>query len=157
MKRVLIVILAMTTLAAARDKKAKAQPGPYLFTSKASAQAVKALISQLNLAEGYSLESDQQLQFRFSKPAPMPLVDAVFTASNACEGKTTKKAWAYSLAELNGTTRVTVQPAWEYPDDYCEMQTQPIIWSVQEEITAFQALLDKAPASTAQDASPAVR
>ncbi len=150
MKRVLIVILAMTALAAAREKKPKAQPGPYVFTSKASAQTVRALIMQENLRGGYSLDSDQPLQFSFSKPAQMPMMDAIFVASNACPGLTTKKAWSYTLAELNGTTKVTVQPVWEYPDDYCQMQTQALIWSLPDEIAAFQAMLDKAPTSTAQ-------
>jgi len=62
---------------------------------------------------------------------------------------TTKKVWSYSLAELNGMTTVTVQPVWEYPDDYCKTQTQPLIWSQQQKIAAFQAMLDKASTSTA--------
>jgi hypothetical protein len=124
MKRVLILILAVSTLAAARDKKAKAQPGPYVFISKASAQTLKVLIVQANLREGYTLDSDNQLQFRFSKPAQMPVVDAIFTASSMCKGMTTKKVWSYTLVELNGTTKVTVEPVWEYPDDYCQTQTQ---------------------------------
>lgn len=144
MKQVLILILAMTTLAAARDKKSKAQPGPYAFTSKASAQTLKDLIVQENLARGYTLDSDKPLQFRVSMPAQMPLVSAIFVASSACPGKTTKKVWSYTLMELNNMTRVTVEPAWEYPDDYCELQTQPLIWSQQDEIAAFQAMLDKA-------------
>ena len=163
MKRVLIVILAITTLAAARDKKPKAPPGPYVFTSKASAQTLKALIVQANLNQGYTLDSDDQLQFRFSKPAQMPLMGALFMASSACAGMTTKKAWSYTLVELNGMTKVTVQPVWEYPDDYCKTQTQGLIWGQPEEIAAFQAMLDKAPTSGAQaptstpaPASPAV-
>jgi hypothetical protein len=150
MKRVLILILVMTTLAAARDKKSKAQAGPYIFTSKASAQTLKALIVQANLTLGYTLDSDKQLQFRFSMPSQMPLVSAVFTASNACPGMTTKKVWSYSLAEVDSVTRVTVEPVWEFPDDYCQTQTQPLIWSEREEIAAFQTMLDKAPASTAK-------
>jgi hypothetical protein len=150
MKRVLIVILALTTFAAARDKKSKAQPGPYVFISKASAQTIKGLIVQANLALGYTLDSDKQLQFRFSMPAQMPLVNAVFEVSNACPGMTTKKVWSYTLAELDGVTRVTVEPVWEFPDDYCQVQTQPLIWSQREEMAAFQAMLDKAPASTAK-------
>src|ERR1700678_23390 len=144
MKRVLILILAITTFAAARDKKPKAPPGPYIFTSKASAQTLKALIVQENLRGGYTLDSDQQFQFRFSKPAQMPLIGAVFMASSACSGMTTKKVWSYTLAELDGTTRVTVQPVWEYPDDYCQTQTQALVWGRPEEIAAFQAMLDKA-------------
>lgn len=144
MKRVLILILAMTTLAAARDKKSKAQPGPYVFNSKASAQTLKALIVQENLALGYALDTDKQLQFRFSMPAQMPLVSALFVVSNDCPGKTTKKVWSYTLTELNGMTKVTVEPVWEYPDDYCRMQTQPLIWSQRDEIAAFQTLLDNA-------------
>ncbi|MGO8732330.1 MAG: hypothetical protein ACLQVM_06040 [Terriglobia bacterium] len=58
MKRVLILMLAITTLAAARDKKPKAQPGPYVFTSKASAQTLKTLIVQDSLKDGYTLDSD---------------------------------------------------------------------------------------------------
>jgi hypothetical protein len=154
MKRALILILAMTTLAAARDKKSKAQPGPYLFTSKASAQTLKTLIVQENLALGYTLDSDKQLQFRFSTPAQMPLVSAVFVASSACPGMTTKKAWSYTLTELNGMTQVTVEPVWEYPDDYCQMQTQPLIWSQRDEIAAFQTMLDKASTAKAQVPNP---
>ena len=144
MKRVLILILAVTTLAVARDKKSKAQPGPYVFTSKASAQTLKVLIVQTNLNEGYALDSDNQLQFRFSKPAQMPIVSALFVASSACAGMTTKKVWSYTLTELNGSTKVTVQPIWEYPDDYFKTQTQELIWSQRDEIAAFQAMLDKA-------------
>lgn len=144
MKRVLILILAMTTLTVARDKKSKAQPGPYVFTSKASAPTLKALIVQENLALGYTLDSDKQLQFRVSKPAQMPVVSAVFVASSACPGITTKKVWSYTLAELNGVTRVTVEPVWEYPDDYCQVQTEPLIWSQRDEMAAFQTMLDKA-------------
>jgi hypothetical protein len=59
------------------------------------------------------------------------------------------------LVELSGTTKVTVQPAWEYPDDYCQMQSQPVIWGVPEEIAAFQAMLDKAPLATPQAPTPA--
>ena len=161
MKRILILILAITTLAAARDKKSKAQPGPYIFTSKASAQTLKALIVSANLNEGYILDADNPLQFRFSKPAQMPIVSALFVASNACPGMTTKKVWSYTLTELNGMTKVTVQPVWEYADDYCKTQTQELIWSQRDEIAAFQALLDKAPVASAQKpipgpASPAV-
>ena len=154
MKRAIILILAMTTLAAARDKKPKAQPGPYVFTSKASAQTLKELIVQQNLRGGYTLDSDQQLQFRFSKPAQMPLISAVFVASSACAGMTTKKVWSYTLVELNGRTKVTVEPVWEYPDDYCKTQTQPLIWSQPEEIAAFQMMLDSAPSFTAQVPTP---
>jgi hypothetical protein len=144
MKRVLILLLAMTTLAGARDKKSKAQAGPYVFTSKASASTLKALILQQNLALGYSLDSDKQLQFRFSIPAQMPLLSAVFAASSDCPGMTTKKVWSYTLTELSGTTRVTVEPVWEYPDDYCQIQTQPLIWSQRDETAAFQTMLEKA-------------
>jgi len=154
MKQVLILVLVMTTFASARDRKTKAQPGPYVFTSKASAQTVKNLIVQENLRSGYALDSDQPLQFRFSMPAQMPLVDAVFSVSDACPGMATKKVWFYSLAELKGTTTVTVQPVWEYPDDYCKVQTKPLIWSLPEEIAAFQAMLDKVPASTGQANAP---
>jgi hypothetical protein len=154
MKRVLILILAITTLAAARDKKPKAPPGPYIFTSKASAQTLKVLIVQANLSEGYALDSDDQLQFRFSKPAQMPIVSALFVASSACTGMTTKKVWSYTLAELDGMTKVTVEPVWEYPDDYCKTQTQELVWSQRDEIAAFQAMLDKAPASTGLKPTP---
>ncbi|MGC1373060.1 MAG: hypothetical protein WA824_13070 [Candidatus Sulfotelmatobacter sp.] len=150
MKRALIVILAITTLAAARDKKSKAQPGPYIFLSKASAQTLKALIVQANLDEGYALDSDKQLQFRFSTPAQMPMVSALFVASSACTGMTTKKVWSYTLAEFNGMTKVTVQPFWEYPDDYCKTQTQGLIWDKKEEMAEFQAMLDRAPTTNAQ-------
>ena len=86
MKRVLILILAITTLAAARDKKPKAQPGPYVFTSKASAQTLKVLIVQTNLREGYILDSDDQFQFRFSKPAQMPVVECAFHGFKCVSG-----------------------------------------------------------------------
>jgi len=155
MKRVLILILAISILAAARDKKAKVHPGPYVFTSKSSAQKLKALIVQENLREGYTLDSDNQLQFRFSKPGQMSPLDAIFIASSVCKGMTTKKVWFYSLTELNGTTKVTVQPVWEYPDDYCQIQTQAFIWSRPEEIAAFQAMLDKASTTQAPAAPPA--
>jgi hypothetical protein len=157
MKRVLILILAITSLAAAREKKPKAPPGPYVFSSKASAQTLKDLIVQANLGLGYTLDSDNQLQLRFSKPAQMPLMDALFVASSACPGMTTKKVWSYTLEQVNGVTRVTVQPVWEYPDDYCKTQTHELLWSQTEEIAAFQAMLDKAPAAGAQAsvASPA--
>ena len=154
MKRVLILILALTSLAAARDKKSKALPGPYVFTSKASAQTIKVLIAQANSALGYTLDSDKPLQFRFSMPSQMPVVSAVFEASSACPGKPTKKVWSYTLAELNGITKVTVEPFWEFPDDYCQIQTQPLIWSQREEIAAFQEMLDKAPASATKAPSP---
>jgi len=155
MKRALILILATSTLAAARDKKAKPHPGPYVFASKSSAQTLKALIVQQNLSEGYTLDSDNQFQFRFSKPAQMPPVDAIFMASSMCKGMTTKAVWSYALVELNGTTKVTVQPVWEYPDDYCEMQTKAFIWGRPEEIAAFQAMLDKTPISSTQAPTPA--
>jgi len=154
MKRVLILILTMTIWAAARDKKPRAQPGPYVFTSKASAQTLKALIVQQNLNLGYKLDSDKQLQFRFSMPAQMPLVSAVFVASSACPGMTTKKVWSYTLTELNSVTTVTVEPAWEYPDDYCHIQTQPLIWGQRDEIAAFQTMLDRASTSKAQGPIP---
>ncbi len=144
MKRVLILLVAMTTLASARDKKQKAQPGPYVFTSKTSAQTLKTLIVQANRTLGYTIDSDKPLQFRLSMPAQMPLVSAIFVASSACPGMTTKKVWSYTLTEADGMTKVTVEPVWEYPDDYCQVQTQPLIWSQHDEIAAFQALLDKA-------------
>ena len=154
MKRLVIIILAMTTLAAARDKKPKAQPGPYVFTSKATARTLKVLIVQENLTEGYTLDSEDQFQFRFSKPAQMPVMGALFMASSACPGMTTKKVWSYTLAELNGMTKVTVMPVWEYPDDYCQTQTHELIWSQPEEVAAFQAMLDKAPISSVQAPAP---
>ncbi len=154
MKRVLILILALTTFAAARDKKSKAQPGPYVFTTKAPAQTIKAVIVQANLTLGYTLDSDKPLEFRFSMPAQMPMVNAIFEASSACRGMTTKKVWTYTLAELDGITRVTVEPFWEYPDDYCHTQTEQLIWGEREEIAAFQAMLDQAPISSAKVASP---
>jgi len=152
MKRVtiLILILAMATLAGARDKKTKAKPGPYVFSSKASAQTVRGVIVQANLNDGYALDSEDELHFRFSKPAQMPLYGQIFMASNACPGLTTKQVWSYTLAELDGTTKVTVQPAWDYPDDYCKVQTNEVAWSKPEEMTAFQAMLDKVPAAVAQ-------
>ncbi|MFZ0732138.1 MAG: hypothetical protein WAM79_07425 [Candidatus Sulfotelmatobacter sp.] len=154
MKRVLIVILAITTLASGRDKKLKGQPGPYIFFSKAPAQTLKALIVQANLNEGYVLDADDHLQFSFSKPAQMPIVSALFVASSACTGMTTKKVWSYTLTELHGITKVTVQPVWEYPDDYCKRQTQELIWGQKDEIAVFQAMLDKAPTSNTQAPTP---
>ena len=158
MKRVmiLILILAITTLAVARDKKEKTKPGPYVFTTKASAQTVKALIVQESLKDGYALDSDSdhELQFRFSRPAQMPLYGQIFMASSACPGMPTKQVWSYTLAESNGGTKVTVQPAWDFPDDYCKVQTNPVPWSKPEEMLAFQALLDKAPAAVAPAPAP---
>jgi hypothetical protein len=159
---ILILILAIATLAVARDKKEKAKPGPYVFSTKASAQAVKALIFQESLKDGYALDSDSDsdhtLQFRFSRPAQMPLYGQIFMASSACPGMTTKQVWSYALAESNGATKVTVQPAWDFPDDYCKVQTNPVPWSKPEEMLAFQAMLDKAPAAPQVPAakSPAV-
>ena len=147
-------MFAVSTLAVARDKKEKAKPGPYVFTTKASAQTVKALIVQESLKDGYALDSDSdadhELQFRFSRWAQMPLYGQLFMASNACPGMTTKQVWSYTLAESNGVTKVTVQPAWDFPDDYCKVQTNPVPWSKPEEMQAFQAMLDKAPAAVAQ-------
>jgi hypothetical protein len=153
MKRILIFMLALTTLAVARDKKPKAQPGPYVFTSKASAQTVKALIVQENLRDGYTVDSSNELQLRFSKPGQMPVIGALFMASSACPGMTTKEVWSYTLSGLSDVTRVTVQPMWEYPDDYCQTQTHEMVWNKPEEIAAFQAMLDKAPTSSAQGAT----
>jgi hypothetical protein len=154
MKRamILILILAITTFAAARDKKEKAKPGPYVFTTKASAQTVKALIVQESLKGGYALDSDSdhERQFRFSRPAQMPLYGQIFMASSACPGMPTKQVWSYTLAENNGLTKVTVQPAWDFPDDYCKVQTNPVPWSKPEEMLAFQAMLDKAPVAVTQ-------
>src|SRR6202041_2647535 len=155
---ILILILAITSLAVARDKKEKAKPGPYVFTTKASTQTVKALIVQESLRDGYAVDtdtdSDHELQFRFSRPAQMPLYGQLFMASNACPGMTTKQVWSYTLAESNGGTKVTVQPAWDFPDDYCKVQTNPVPWSKPEEMLAFQALLDKAPAAVAPAPAP---
>jgi len=153
MKRALILLLAITTLAAARDKKPKPQPGPYIFTSKASAQTLKQLIVQTNLTAGYTLDSDNPSQLRFSMPAQLPFIYSMFMISGVCKGMTSKKVWSYSLVELNGATKVTVQPVWEYPDEDCQTQTHEFIWSQQEEIAAFQAMLDKAPTSTTTPAS----
>jgi hypothetical protein len=155
MKRILILMLAVTVLAAARDKRPKAQPGPYVFSSKASAQTLKTLIVQDNLKDGYTLDSDNQFQLRFSKPAQMPFMGALFSIPSACTGLATKKVWSYTLLEMNGTTTVTVQPVWEYPGDYCHTQTRPLIWNEQDQIAAFQATLDNAPAPVAQPSAPA--
>ena len=148
MKRALILLLAISTLAAARDKKPKPQPGPYVFTSKASAQTLKVLIVQVNLRQGYTLDSDNQFQFRFSMPGQLPFMDSMLTITGICKGMTTRKVWFYSLVELNGTTKVSVQPVWEYPDEDCQTQTRQFIWNQPEEIAAFQAMLDKAPTVT---------
>jgi hypothetical protein len=158
MKRALILLLVISTLAAARDKKPKPHPGPYVFTSKASAQTLKALIVQENLREGYTLDSDNQLQFRFSMPGQLPFMDSMLTITGICKGMTTRQAWSYSLSELNGTTKIIIQPVWEYPDEDCQIQTREFIWSQPEEIAAFQAMLDKAPTSSEQapSATPVV-
>jgi hypothetical protein len=81
----------------------------------------------------------------------MPIVSALFVASSACPGMTTKKVWSYTLTEDNGITKVIVQPVWEYPDDYCKTATQELIWSQRDEIAAFQAMLDKTPTASAQN------
>jgi hypothetical protein len=154
MKRVLILMLAVSTLAVARDKKPKAQPGPYVFSSKASAQTLKPLIVQYNLKDGYTLDSDSQFQLRFSKPAQMPFMGALFSIPSACTGLTTKKVWSYTLVEVNGATTVTVQPVWEYPGDYCHTQTRELIWNQADQIAAFQAMLDKAPTAVAEAPVP---
>jgi len=160
MKRalILILILAISTGAAARDKKAKPRPGPYVFTSKASVQTLKMLIIQQNLREGYSLDSDHQLQLRFSMPARMPYIYSMFAVTGVCKDMTTKKVWTYSLEELNGATKIAVQPVWEYPDDECQLQTREFIWNEPGEMAAFQAMLDQAPISSAHGATatPAV-
>lgn len=158
MKRALILLLAISTLAAARDKKPKPQPGPYVFTSKASAQTLKALIVQENLKQGYTLDSDNQLQFRFSAPGQLPFMDSMLTITGICKGMTTRRVWSFSLVELNGTTKISVQPVWEYPDENCEIQTRQFIWNQPDEIAAFQAMLDKAPTSSvpAPTATPVV-
>ena len=65
MKRLLVLLLVITTFAAARDKKPKAHPGPYVFTSKAAAQTLKPLIIQDSLKFGYTLDSGSQFQLRF--------------------------------------------------------------------------------------------
>jgi hypothetical protein len=153
MRRVLILMLALTSLAVARDKKPKAQPGPYVFTSKASAQTVNALIVEENLRDGYTVDSDNPLRLRFSKPGQMPVIGALFMASSACAGMTTKEVWSYTLSGVDGVTKVTVQPMWEYPDDYCQTQTHELIWNRPEEIAAFQVMLDKAPTSRLQGAT----
>ena len=101
MKRALILILATSTLAVARHKKAEARPGPYVFIAKSSAQTLKALLFEGNLSEGYTVDSDDQLQFRFSKPTQMPVVDAIFMASSMCTGMTTKGVVLY----IGGTGR----------------------------------------------------
>src|ERR1700678_2996212 len=113
MKRALILLLVILTLAAARDKKPKPHPGPYVFTSKASAQTLKALIVQENLREGYTLDSDNKLQFRFSMPGQLPFMDSMLTITGICKGMTTRQVWSYSLSELNGTTKIIIQPVWE--------------------------------------------
>ena len=154
MRRVLILILAITALAAARDKKPKAQPGPYVFTSKASAQTLKPLIVQYNLKDGYTLDADNQFQLRFSKPAQMPFMGALLSIPSGCTGLTTKKVWSYTLVEMNGATTVTVQPVWEYPGDYCHTQTRELVWNQHDQIAAFQAMLDNAPVSVAQSPTP---
>jgi hypothetical protein len=77
MKRILILILAISTFAAAGHKKTEARPGPYVFATKSSAQTLKALIFESNLRGGYTLDFDNQYQFRFSKPAQMPVMDVI--------------------------------------------------------------------------------
>jgi hypothetical protein len=154
MKRLLIVMLAITASAGAREKKPKPQSGPYVFTSKASVQTLKPLIVQDNLRDGYTLDADNQFQLRFSKPAQMPFMGALFMIPSACTGMTTKKVWSYTFVELNGVTTVTVQPVWEYPGDYCHTQTHELIWNQPDQIAAFQAMLDKAPAANAPATTP---
>src|SRR5258706_12048461 len=145
-KKTLILVLMLATIAVAKEKKPKAQPGPYVFTSKASAQTLKPLIVQDNLKEGYTLDSDNQFQLRFSKPAQMPVLGTLFMIPSACMGMTTKKVWSYTFVELNGMTTVTVQPVWEYPGDYCHTQTRELVWNQPEQIASFKAMLDNAPA-----------
>ena len=86
---ILILILAITTLAVARDKKEKAKPGPYVFTTKASAHTVKVLIVQESLRDGYAVDtdtdSDHELQFRFSRPARGTVRDSSQKEWTACK------------------------------------------------------------------------
>jgi hypothetical protein len=156
-KRALILLLAISTVAAAREKKPKPQPGPYIFTIKASAQTLKAVIVQANLSQGYKLDSDDQLQFRFSKPGQLPFMDQMVVITGICKGLATRTVWSYSLVELNGTTKVSIQPVWEYPDEDCQVQTRQFIWDQPEEMAAFQAMLEKAATSTAQAEQQAIK
>jgi len=102
----------LATIAVAKEKKPKAQPGPYVFTSKASAQTLKPLIVQDNLKEGYTLDSDNQFQLRFSKPAQDASLGHTLYDSKCVYGNDKKKVWSYTFVELNGMTTVTVQPVW---------------------------------------------
>jgi len=151
---VVSMVLATVLMASARDKNARG--GPYVFTSKASAQTLKPLIVQDMLKDGYALDNESQFQLRFSKVVQMPMMGALFSIPSACTGMQTHKVWTYTMVELNGTTTVTVQPVWEYPGDYCRTQTHELIWNKPDQISAFQAMLDQAPAATAPPA-PAPR
>ena len=78
MKRVLLLtlLLAITTLASARDKKTKAQPGPYIFTSKAS-----ALTHQGGDRPG---KPATRLFARFRRTATVSLLEARSNADDRC-------------------------------------------------------------------------
>ena len=118
-ERVLILMLAIATLAAARDKKPKAQPGPYVFNSKATAQNSQTT--------DRSIQSKGWLHTRLRQPVPVAFLQA---STDAIHGRTLldpewlhgpddQEVWSYTLVEMNGATTVTVQPVWEYPGDYC--------------------------------------
>jgi len=149
-RNLILMVLATALVAAARDRNAKG--GPYVFTSKASAQTLRPLIIKDMLKDGYTLDNESQSQLRFSKVAQMPAMGALFSIPSACMGVQTHKVWTYTLVELNGITTVTVQPVWEYPGDYCRTQTHELIWNKPDQIAAFQAMLDRAPDTTASRA-----
>jgi hypothetical protein len=137
--------------AAAREKACSEQKqekranfGPYIFTTHASAQTIRPLIVKDNLKDGYTLEQETAFTLRFAKNAPMPVLGAAFMIPSACTGLQTRKVWTYTLVEQDGVTTVTVQPMWEYPGDYCRMQTHTLVWNVPSQRAAFQALLDSA-------------
>jgi uncharacterized membrane protein len=68
---------------------------------------------------------------------------------------TTKKVQSYTLVELNGMTKVTVQLSGNIGTITAKRKLRSLIWSQREEIAAFQAMFDKAPTSNAQVPTPA--
>jgi hypothetical protein len=75
MKRVLILILAISTSAAARHKKTEARPGPYVFTTKSSAQTLKELI----------FESKRRLHARFRQSVPVSFLETSADPRHGCD------------------------------------------------------------------------
>jgi hypothetical protein len=88
-----------------QKQEKRANFGPYIFTTHASAQAIKPLIVKDNLKDGYTLEQETAFTLRFAKNAPMPVLGAAFMIPSACTGLQTRKVWTYTLVEQDGVTQ----------------------------------------------------